>query len=235
MNQTDGDAATTRSPGATRERPPDADDTGPTLPRKEREIRRHRRELLEASESLLARKRFHEITVQDISMESEFSVGYIYKLFPNKDEILAALIRAKLADLRLLVEDGLGVGGTWAERLLSMLEALFKWLDETPAYRSAVIPDLNVFARTHPAVAADLSEFTEFFDTETRRLIAEALRLGKLAEEEPGMIARTLLALVSGFSENKLAGLHPGETPTNPAPLIVDVIKRAFAPEGGDL
>jgi len=235
MNRIESDMASTASPDATREHPPEADDTGPSLPRKEREIRRHRRELLEASENLLARKRFHEITVQDISMESEFSVGYIYKLFPNKDEILAALIRTKLADLRLLVEDSLGTGGTWAERLLSMLVAMFNWLEETPAYRSAVIPDLNVFARTHPAVAADLSEFTEFFETETRRLIAEALRLGKLAEEEPGMITRTLLALVSGFSENKFAELYPGEKPTNPAPLIVDVIKRAFAPEGGDL
>ena len=60
------------------------------LPRKERELKRHQAELLQATENLLARKRLHEITVQDIAAESEFSVGYIYKLFPNKEEILAA-------------------------------------------------------------------------------------------------------------------------------------------------
>ena len=234
MNRIESDATTTRSAGATPERTPDANDSGTSLPRKEREIRRHRRELLDASEKLLATKRFHEITVQDIAVESEFSVGYIYKLFPNKDEILAALIQAKLAELRLLMEESLGIDGTWAERLLSVIEALFKWLEETPAYRSGVIPDVSVFARTHPAVAADLSEFTEFFESRTQHIIGEALSLGQLAEEESGAAARTLHALVSGFSENKFAEPHPNESLTKHAPLIVKIMTRAFAPEGGD-
>jgi len=204
------------------------------LSRKEREIQRHRLELLEAAEKLLARKRFHEITVQDIALESEFSVGYIYKLYPHKDDILAVLIRDKLSQLRSLIDRNLEAPGAWDERILNMLTAAFTWLDETPAYRSGVTPDLNLFARTHPGVAADLAGFLEFFRGRIQLLFSEGLRLGHLAEDEPGTIARTFRALMSGFSEDRLLEQSPEENLTKHAPLIVRVIKRAFAPEGSD-
>jgi AcrR family transcriptional regulator len=196
-------------------------------------MRRHRQELLQTTEILLARKRFHEMTIQDIAMESEFSVGYIYKLFPNKEEIVCAFVHGKLAELRILIEENLDAGGIWSERLLQMLNAMFTWLEQTPAYRSGVIPDFNLFARTHPGLAAELSEFKGFFEGRTQALFNEAVDLGHLAEDEPGTIARTFRALVSGFSDDKLLEQRPGERLAAHAPLIVNIIKRAFAPKGG--
>jgi AcrR family transcriptional regulator len=231
MSRIENHTEPARRQSATQEPLPGASDTKLQLPRKEREIRRHRQELLEASESLLASKRFHEITVQDIAIESEFSVGYIYKLFPNKDEILATLIRTKLAELRSLIEENLAGEEDWNERLLRMLEVMFRWLEETPAYRSGACPDVDLFARTHPAVAADMSGFMRFFENRIQLLFSEAVRVGDLAEDEPGVIARTSLALVTGFSDDKLAELRPQESLTKYAPLIVSVISRAFAPE----
>ena len=234
MNRIQNHEKTARAPREPGDYPLQAPEDGFQLTRKERETRRHRRELLEASENLLATKRFHEITVQDIAMESEFSVGYIYKLFPNKDEIFAALIHHRLGELRSLLDESLGPYGTWEKQALDMLAALFDWLDETPAYRLGVIPDLQLFARTNPRVAADLAGFRDFFRGRIDAMFADALRLGHLREDEPGMIARTFRALASGFTDDKLLEQPSDESLRIHAPLIVRVIRGAFAPKGGD-
>jgi AcrR family transcriptional regulator len=234
MNRIENQGKAGREPVGLRQYPLQSPEDGPQLPRKERETLRHRRELLEATEKLLVSKRFHEITIHDIAMESEFSVGYIYKLFPNKDEIVAALVHQKLGELRLLLDASLNASGTWEERALNMLLAMLPWIEETPAYRSGVIPDLKLFARVHPGVSSDLVEFREFLKGRVDGVFREALRQNRLVEDEAGMISRTFIALVSGFTSDSLLEHPPGERLSAHAPLIVNIIKQAFAPKGGD-
>lgn len=55
--------------------------------RRERELARHRQEILNAAEHLFAEHGFHDTTMQMIAERVEFSVGYLYKHFPGKDEM----------------------------------------------------------------------------------------------------------------------------------------------------
>ena len=64
-----------------------------SLPRKEREKQCHRREILNAALKLFSEKSFHDVSMQEIADESEFSVGTLYNFFENKDTLFSELIR----------------------------------------------------------------------------------------------------------------------------------------------
>ncbi|OPX36689.1 MAG: hypothetical protein B1H13_14035 [Desulfobacteraceae bacterium 4484_190.3] len=71
------------------------------LPRKTREFLRHRAEILDVALELFSEKGFHNVTMQEISRKSEFSVGTLYKFFPNKEELYRALFLEKAEEFNL--------------------------------------------------------------------------------------------------------------------------------------
>jgi AcrR family transcriptional regulator len=123
----EGPPAGSDAPGSHRSR--DLPPAGERLPRRERELLRHRDELLRAADRVLRSKSLHELTIGDIAAESEFSIGYIYKLFPNKEDILVTLIRAKLVELRHIVEESISRFGTWQNRAETLAREILAWLD----------------------------------------------------------------------------------------------------------
>jgi AcrR family transcriptional regulator len=204
--------------------------------RKERELLRHRAELLEATERLLGRRLLHELTIQDIAAEAEFSVGYIYKLFENKAEIIAALITDKLRTLRDLITDNMTGGKSWEDKAGNLIDALSEWFRRTPVYGSRATPHLKDFACNHPMAAAEFASFLEFYRNSIAGIFSEAAESGQITEERPGQAARTFRALIAGFSEESL--LDPAYRPqtlAEEAPLILRIMKAAFPPRGGDL
>lgn len=60
--------------------------------RKERELIRHRQEILAAAENVFVRKGFFNATMNEIASFAEFGVGTIYQYFSSKEELYATLI-----------------------------------------------------------------------------------------------------------------------------------------------
>jgi len=57
------------------------------ISRRERELARHRQDILNVAEHLFAEHGFHETTMQMVAEQAEFSVGYLYKHFSGKEEM----------------------------------------------------------------------------------------------------------------------------------------------------
>jgi AcrR family transcriptional regulator len=229
--ETEGPHAGSNAPGSHESRDPAL---GPRrTPRRERELMRHRDELLRATDRVLRSKSLNELTIVDIAAESEFSVGYIYKLFPNKEEILATLIRTWLHELRHIVDESLSRYGTWQDRAGALAGEMLAWLDRGAMYTAGAPPSLRDFAAEHPAVAPDLAHFVKLYRTNVDRLFYEAVRAGRLAEPRPGTIARTFRALLAGYSMERMEQGGPREPVSELAEHIVRVVKSAFAVKGG--
>ncbi|MEA3358192.1 MAG: TetR/AcrR family transcriptional regulator [Thermodesulfobacteriota bacterium] len=62
------------------------------LSRKEREYRKHRHEILDASLELFSAKGFHNVSMNEIAQKAEFAVGTMYKFFENKEDLYKALV-----------------------------------------------------------------------------------------------------------------------------------------------
>jgi AcrR family transcriptional regulator len=63
------------------------------LTRKEREKLRHKEEILQAALNLFASKGFHNVSMQDVAVESEFAVGTLYNFFQSKEQLFIELLK----------------------------------------------------------------------------------------------------------------------------------------------
>lgn len=63
------------------------------MPRRERERRMHREQILEAALELFSARGYHNVSMQEIAERAEYAIGTLYKFFPNKEEMYRALIR----------------------------------------------------------------------------------------------------------------------------------------------
>ncbi|MBF0199978.1 MAG: TetR/AcrR family transcriptional regulator [Desulfamplus sp.] len=70
-----------------------------TISRKERDDQRRREDILNASLSIFATQGFHGTTMAQISQESQYPLGTIYKYFPSKKKIYHDLVMERVHQL----------------------------------------------------------------------------------------------------------------------------------------
>lgn len=66
-----------------------------TVPRREREKMRQRKEMLDAALELFSEKGYHNASMHEIARKSEFAIGTLYKFFTNKEDLYKALMLEK--------------------------------------------------------------------------------------------------------------------------------------------
>ena len=100
--------------------PTDPQSRGKPLSRKERELERNRRDILEAAARSFARKGFHATTMEHIALESGYAASSLYTYFKGKDDIYQSL-------LKVIAEE---FAATFSEPVLPELDfrARFEWL-----------------------------------------------------------------------------------------------------------
>lgn len=202
------------------------------IPRKERERVMHRDAILDAARNLLARKPYDEITVQEIATESEFSVGYIYKIFASKEDIYVTLIREMGDDLISMLEKGLIGEGTFEARLTNLIRVIYGWLDANPAFTANHMHEIHCLVRTLPRLGAAHIEREEIMRDKIRPFFEAGIRAGVIRGDIE-LMTKTLRALIWGFvGDDLFHGEKRGEW-TKYTPIIVRAFMRTFAPEGG--
>lgn len=208
------------------------------LTRRQRERERHRLEVLDAAESLLERRVYHEISIQEIAAEAEFSVGYLYRLFANKEEIYTSLIARRFAELERLLDQQCARKVPVEERIAAVVRAVSNWFKNNSAFAANYLGAVLVLARTREAIAADLTRHEAAVRQKLDTLFQEAMDQGVLERGDPSLVTATLRALLWGFvAQNLLSWLNPAKCKKEKwidyAPLIVRVVVSAFGCPGG--
>ncbi|MCP4116604.1 MAG: TetR/AcrR family transcriptional regulator [Desulfobacteraceae bacterium] len=76
-----------------------------SISRKERDDQRRRQEILDTALSIFAAKGFHGTTMAQISQESQYPLGTIYKYFSGKQQMYHDLVLHKVQELGLIFLD----------------------------------------------------------------------------------------------------------------------------------
>ena len=92
------------------------------LSRRERELQRHRREVLEAALNLFSHEGFERTTMAEIAEQAEFAVGTLYKLFKDKQALYRALILDTVQEYVQALTAALKAPGTEIEKLERYIE-----------------------------------------------------------------------------------------------------------------
>ena len=94
---------------------------GKKLTRKEREALMHRQEILNAALELFTKNGLHNVTMNQIAIESEYSVGTLYNFFKNKEELYKELIVNKISKFHTSLTNAINVPGDATEKIESWL------------------------------------------------------------------------------------------------------------------
>jgi TetR/AcrR family transcriptional regulator len=85
--------------------------------RRDREIERHRIEIMAAAEQLFAQKGYVSSSMDEVARRAEFSVGTLYNFFKNKEALYSAILQHKSELMQVRIEACLARPGSPAEKI----------------------------------------------------------------------------------------------------------------------
>jgi AcrR family transcriptional regulator len=160
-----------------------------------------RRKVTNAARKLFAAKGFHNTGMAEIAIASEVHVGQIYRDFPCKEAIVAAITEADFATfvdteaLRLAVEQ---------EDRTSVLVAIESLFEPSPCEET--MPEIMAEAARNPRIA----EIVGQLDARFRATLARALAVfapGDAMATRREDVAELIMVLVIGMCQRAVSGV----------------------------
>ena len=184
-----------------------------------------RRQVTDAARKLFAAKGFHNTGMAEIAAESDVHVGQIYRDFPSKEAIVAAIVESDFAtfvdtdSLRLAVEQGDRAA------VLAEIEQLFE-----PSPCEDLMPEIMAEAARNPRIA----EIVGQLDARFRATLTGALAVfapGDAMLTRRADVAEVIMVLVIGMCQRAVSGV----TLSDPVRAIVtrEIHALAAAADGG--
>ena len=169
--------------------------------RRDRETERRRRDILLAASDLFVEKGYPGTTMQDIADAAEFSVGYLYKQFQGKQDILSALMERTLDYLQAIYRE-LG-----ADHELTPLQKMRENGRRVCRYLSGTWNLTAVLIQNEPGIADVVGQRIRRLREHDVALIEAAQRAGEL----PPVDARTLAVAIKGLFWHLIRAISQGE------------------------
>jgi AcrR family transcriptional regulator len=187
---------------------------------------RRRRAILDAALHCFRRQGFHQTSMASICAEANISAGALYRYFPAKSDIIAAIAEEDRSTVAAILEGALTTGDVMTD-LVAMAETLAERFAADAS--GSLIADVLGEASRDPALCRRLHAI----DAEARAALVAALQRGQRAgrvhaEIDAEAVGRILFAAVDGLClRMALFG------PSDPTPLVGDfrfLIERLLPP-----
>jgi len=192
------------------------------LSRKERELQRHRWEILRVALKMFSESGFHGVTMQDIARESEFSVGILYKFFQSKEDLYGALLLEKIDEMEDALRDTLEGGKEEIESIRSFLEGFIRLVKKNENFFRLYLAEIN---RTGPSALSSIGvELKEGREREIARLASvfeRGIRNKAFRDLDPFLMAAALDGIIGSLI---IQYLEQGDR----YPLNADTIMEIF-------
>ena len=189
-----------------------------------------RSEILDAAQRCFVRSGFHQASMQEICAEAGMSPGNLYRYFPSKEAIIAAIAerdRAQAAADFAAVDK--------APDFFTGLEALGRYyLIERSDEEIALCLEIMAEARRNP----DVGRIHEAIDRDVQKGLADVLRRaaerGEIPRDLPfDKLVTVLMALGDGVERRR--AVDPKFDAEAVFPIILDVVKFLLSGRAGDV
>jgi AcrR family transcriptional regulator len=193
--------------------------------RREEQVERNRGLVLDAARRVFLAKGYGGATLEAIADEAGFSKGVVYSQFASKADLFLALLERRI-DERADANDRIGDRFRGADGVVELLRAAEQdhqaetaWAAVLLEFRSLALHDQELnrrYAALHERTVGRLAAVLERFHAE-----------GAAAAFPPRVMAEFILALGSGLTLER--AVNPDALPRH---VVLDVVRRAFAPNG---
>ena len=178
-----------------------------------------RRQIIEGAARCFARNGFHATSMQDVLKEVDLSAGAVYRYFSSKDELIAAIVKGVLSEVRAAFEEVTRQSpppppdelvGEVLGRTLGIWDTLV--VDGRAAFPLLI---MQVWAETvrDPELAAVMDEVYGVVNVAWVRVVEAYQEAGMMRADVPAdHVARTMVSFVQGFiAQQSLVGPIPIE------------------------
>jgi AcrR family transcriptional regulator len=170
--------------------------------RKEREKARHREFILEAAEAVFAERGYNGATVQEIAERAEFSVGYLYTLFENKEDVYVRLVELRVTEFLQDLRERLRREEDILEKVRVSVRAKFEFFRHNKQFFhifTHFTPDSR--ARGPVFMPESCREQYQGYLAQMADIFRQGMRQGLFAEAEPV----TLVLCLDGMTKSVIA------------------------------
>lgn len=159
----------------------------------------YRKLVLEAAERHFAEGGYEATRIQQIAESAGLSVGTLYGIFPGKQELYREIQTVRGAELLESVRPALeamdDADADPVALLLTGVRAYVRFLVAHPSYLRMQLRDVAAWAvGPDPAAAAQFETWRTGQEL-TTRIFARGVATGRVVDEEPALLARTMIAM----------------------------------------
>jgi AcrR family transcriptional regulator len=188
-----------------------------TLARKERRRARDRDEVLNASARLFAENGFNETSMVEIAEASDFSVGKLYTLFANKEDLFVSLVSDRMHLINEASAAAVQPGSSPLDQLRERLQAALDYFVSDPHFS-------QIFLNEYPTVADGVLHQENLRHLhQVKGYLLRAMEIGQIPREDPEPLAAMITATLSCLIDLSEAR---GEAVTTA--WILDYIERFY-------
>jgi len=144
--------------------------------RKKREKIKRRDDIINAAERIFFNKNFENATMEEIAIESELSIGTLYKYFNNKIDLYLAITKRGIEILEKLFHQAIKNKNTGIDKVLAIGDAYVQFYNNYPNYFKTLMfyetKNLNLMEKESWAAKCNLS------GDETLKILVDAIQEG---------------------------------------------------------
>lgn len=168
--------------------------------RKQRELALRQEIIFEAAEAVLAERGFHRASVDEVAKRAEVSVGTLYNLFGNKENLYTSLLERGVEEVREAVRARVAGAPTGIEKLHAALDAIFAYFAEHQrAFRVYVTASHGLEWNVLPQFGDRVFQSMQAFLGDITALCRLAVREGTLPRIDPPLLAMSLMGTVNSY------------------------------------
>jgi AcrR family transcriptional regulator len=189
-----------------------------------------RNAILDAAEVVFGEKGFHVARIQDVAERARIAVGTVYNHFEDKDDVLAALLDERTAEMASCLAPASGEPAGFEPRLSARIGRMLSYVERHRAFFAIAFEHglLGGGARARVTAGGRRLRHVQRFRAAFRALIEEGIACGALEPFDVDALARFLggcirASLVPALTEGPAAQPASAARFDALSPLIVDL------------
>jgi len=168
------------------------------LPRKEREKIQHREEILAVALRLFSDRGFHNVSMQEIAEEAEFSVGTLYNLFESKESLFVELMKAGIERIGQLLIPVLDSNQEEDKKLSEFIRVHVDMIEGNVEFIKLYISQYGMSTSVNP-ILKDISVLKKTVAAKLENLIKAGMQKQIFRRVHPEIVALSLRATLEAF------------------------------------
>ncbi|HTL17931.1 MAG TPA: TetR/AcrR family transcriptional regulator [Patescibacteria group bacterium] len=193
-----------------------------SLPRRERERRQRRAEILRAAESVFAAQGFHLASIEKIASAAEYASGTVYLYFRDKETLYLELFEGKIRELSELIRRRTRGLKDPLEALRRLVAARMEYFEQNRAFfRIYAREGMNRYEAPNNRWSRIMRLYTSYLDR-LARLITQGQRRGVFRRGGAHQLAVALSGMMIELTREKLQK-RVAEPLTELSPFVLEV------------